>query len=192
MCHHRDPLIGPRGASIGVGRGHHRIGAALRHRHNLSLQKLALGSGLIRMRHRVLRREIPALNRALYKIDPRRQDEFVIGQRGSTRQAYHFFISINANGPIMHDIDATGRKLAIGMADIIKCLYPAQIKIREKAGVISSGWLNQSHINCAFAIFCNITRCGGAASSAAHHEHTWLCMAACVQTGCRKKRSCRC
>ena len=183
MCHHRDPLIGAGGASIGVRRGYHRICAALRHRHNLSLQKLALGSGLIRMWHRVLRREIPALNRALDKIDPRRQDEFVIGQRGSTRQAYHFFITINANGPIMHNVDATGRKLAIGMADIIKLFYPAQIKIREKAGIIGSGWLNQSHINCAFAIFCNITRCGGAASSAAHHEHTRLCMAARVQAG---------
>ena len=62
----------------------------------------------------------------------------------------------------MHNVDATGRKVAIGMADIIKLFYLAQIKIREKAGIIGSNWLNQSHINCAFAIFCNILRCRGA------------------------------
>ena len=86
--------------------------------------------------------EYKFLNRALYKIDSRRQDKFVIGQRGPTRQAYHFFITIDANGPIMHNVDATCRKLAIGMANIIKLFYPAQIKIREKAGIIGSGWLN--------------------------------------------------
>ena len=86
-------------------------------------------------------------------------------------------VTIHANGPVMHNVHAIGSQATIRMADIINRLEPAEIEVREEAGVIGARWLDQRHIDFAFAVLGNIAGGCRTPCPTAHNNHAGFAMA---------------
>lgn len=143
MRHHRGALIGSRRTTEGAIGDRHDKASAILHRLQLRLQGLRLRPGLPGMQRQFRRRLVIAFQRIPAEIDPRRQHQPVIRQRGSILQHHPPRRAIDILRHGMNDLDPRRAQIAVTMRDAVPVPQSAQIEVRERAGHETLGRLDQ-------------------------------------------------
>ena len=171
MGHHRDPLVGPRRAAERVRRCDHAVDAPFRHGPDLRPQELGLGTRLVGVRHAVLLREVPSGHRPRTEVDAGRQDEAVIGEAASAREAHRPRVPVDRDRPVVHDVDPVLRgKVAVAVSDRGEVAEAADVEVREEARVVGSGRLDEGHVHRALGVLRDVAGRGGPACAAPDHD----------------------
>lgn len=125
------------------------------------------------MGHGILRIDRIPVHRFIFKVDARRYHQPVIANFGTRPQLYCLCGTIDADRPVMDDVDAVpGCQCIIGMADIVIVMQAAQIEVGEEAGIILLCRFNQGYIDGSLRVLGDVARGSRPAGASSDNHHT--------------------